>query len=144
MATEMSEHTGLAGQIAGHVEAKEWREAAAAVARAWDEASAFGLRHCPLPGYTDVWVQFKTSGYPFSLRRKWDEAKTDTATLAIILPYVVAWNLTDVDGHPVELPPAGERSIQTVENIEDGLLMWLIREFNTFWFTELLTPRKNS
>jgi len=140
----MSERAGLAGQIAEHVEAKEWREAAAAVARAWDEASPFGVRHCPLPGYTDVWVKFKTSGYPFSLRRKWDEAKTDTATLGLILPYVVEWNLTDVDGQAVDLPAAGERSIETVANIEDALLMWLIREFSVFWFTELLTPRKNS
>ena len=138
MATELSE------QIKEHLDAGEFSEAAAAVARAWDDHSEFGMRHCPLPGWTDVWVQFKTSGYPFKLRRAWDEAKTDEATLAVILPYITAWNLTDVDGQPVELPPVAERTVGLVETIEDALLMWLIREFNIFWFTELLRPRKNS
>ena len=137
MATEMSE------LIKQHVAAGEYSEAAAAVARAWNESGTFGVRHCPLPDFTEVWVQFKTSGYPFGLRRKWDEAKTDAATLDVLLPYVVAWNMADVDGQPVELPPVGARTIETVSNIEDALLMWLIREFTVFWFTELLAPRKN-
>jgi hypothetical protein len=138
MATEMSE------QIVEHLKAGEYSEAAAAVVRAWNEHSTFGVRHCPLPGLTDLWVKFKTSGYPFKLRKQWDAAKTDTATLAVLLPYIVEWNLIDVDGQPVALPDVAERTVETVANIEDALLMWLIREFTVFWFTELLTPRKNS
>ncbi len=137
MATELSE------QITRQLDDQDYVAAATAVAHAWNEASEFGTRHCPLPGYTDRWVKFKTSGYPFGLRRKWDEAKTDAATLTIALKYVAAWNLTGIDGQPVELPADGTRPIELVDNIEDALLMWLIRDFVLFWFTEVLAPRKN-
>jgi len=138
MATEMSE------QVAQHLDAGEFSQAVESIMAAWNERDEFGTRHCPLPGYTDRWVKFKTRGYPFSLRKRWDDAKTDTAIFGLILPYVVDWNLVDVDGQSVPVPTNSVDYLADIGNIEDAVLMWLVREFNLFWFSELLAPRKNS
>ena len=106
-----------------------------------ERVNPFGRATCDQDGYTGVWVQFKTSGYPFGLRRKWDKAKTDEA-LAIVLSYVEAWNLPDISGKVVTLTN-GQRTIDLVDDVEDVLVLWLMRAFSTFWLTELPYPRKN-
>lgn len=139
MATELS----VPARVAQHLEAGEYAEAIHAIVREWNDRSEFGVRHCPMDGHTDRWVKFKTSGYPFGLRRKWDAARSDTETLSLILPYVIEWNLVNLDGQPISLPD-GARPTDLLDDVEDQVLMWLIREFVVFWLGELLQPRKNS
>lgn len=134
--------TELSDQIVKQLGDGDYRAAAAEVAHAWNEHSEFGTRHCPLPGFTDAWVKFKTSGYPFGLRKRWDAA-TVMEQIEIVLRYVADWNLCDLDGKLVELPADGTRPLELADNLEDALLMWLYREFTLFWLTELLAPRKN-
>src|SRR3990167_692448 len=96
--------TELAERIQQNVEAGQWAQAMATLADAWKDASDFGVVPCGLPDYADVWVRFKTSGYPFALRRQWEQANDDQAIYGLVLPRIVAWNVRDVDGNPVELP----------------------------------------
>ncbi len=96
----------------------------------------FGKKFCDVPGYTDCWVQFKTSGYPRKLRREWDAANVEQV-LEIIARYISAQNLRDIDG---QLVSAGA----SLDNVEDGVVAWTIRAFANFWLVELLSPRPNS
>jgi len=137
----------LSEQVRQNVEAGEWARAMTAVAEAWRDASEFGTVTCGLPEYADVWVRFRTSGYPFSLRKQWEQAN-DEGALDLILPRVVAWNLRDVDGLSVDLPE-GERQHALQErtlvfdNVDDALVVWMIRAFFMFWRRDLTGPRKN-
>jgi len=133
----------LSEQIRQQVEAGEWPQAMASLAGAWNEASEFGTVTCSLPDYPGVWVRFATRGYPFSLRRAWEEAKGDDAVLSIILPRILAWSVVDVDGLPLPLPPDGERPTTLLDNIDDAVVIWMIRAFWRFWRIELPVPRKN-
>lgn len=90
-----------------------------------------------------AWVRFRTSGYPRKLRREWDAASPDESAV-ILLRYVEAWSVVDVDGQPVELPAAGGRTAALLDNVEDALVMWLVRSFLRFWLTDLVAPRPNS
>lgn len=136
--------TELSDQVAAAVNEGQYSEAVGLVVRAWNAKSEFGLRHCPEPDHSGVWVRFYTTGYPFSMRKKWDAAKTASETLELVLPHIADWNVTDLNGKPVVLPANGDRPVELVDNVEDSLLMWLIRDFTAFWWTELLLPRKNS
>ena len=102
----------------------------------------FGRAVCDRPEYAGVWVQFKTTGYPRKLRREWDAANAD-ATLAIVLRYVIAWNVRDVDGADVALPD-GERPAALMDNVDEAVIVWLIRAFARFWLVDLTAPRPNS
>ena len=133
----------LSEQIRQSIESGEWSLALSALAGAWGEVSEFGTVYCHLPDYPGVWVRFATRGYPFSLRRTWDEVKGDDAVLSIILPRVTAGNMLDVDGNPISLPPDGERPTTLLDNIDDTVVIWLIRAFWRFWRIELSVPRKN-
>lgn len=100
----------------------------------------FGRKFCDIPGYTDCWVQFKTSGYPRKLRREWDAAKEDSVTWEIIARYIAAWNIKDIDGGAVQ--PSADYAV--VDNLEDAVVVWIVKTFQRFWLVELLTPRPNS
>lgn len=101
-----------------------------------------GLKRCDLPGFEHVWVQFRTSGYPFRLRREWDAAD-GRQTIAIVLRYVEAWNLPDVDGQVVPLPD-GERTLEVIDGVEDRLVPWLVKAFKSAWLFDLTNARPNS
>ncbi len=138
-ATELSE------RIKQHLDAGEWAKAMAELAEAWKAASEFGVMVCDRPEYPGVWVKFQTSGYPFGLRRQWDDLKTDVEALGVILPRVVDWNVTDLAGTPVPLNGDREaaRDAALLDNVDDGLVVWLIHAFTRFWRIELPQPRKN-
>ena len=129
----------LSEQIARHVEAGEWPQAMSALVEAWNESAEFGVVR--MAGPFDVWVRFKTTGYPFRMRREWDAAKTDEATLAIVLPRVVEWNIKDADGKavPVDL----SRGAALLDNVEEPIVVWLIQRFFIFWRRDLVTLRPN-
>lgn len=120
-----------------------------------DDTLPFGWKQHPdLPA---VRVKFKTRGYPFRLRREWQEA-TDAKTLDIVLRYVEEWTLPDMDGVPLPLPPVDERKAPVMmvnkvpvllsppvfDRVEDAIVVWLIRTFAQFWRWELTQPRPNS
>lgn len=141
MGTEMSDQSI---QIAQMITEHDYSGALKMLSELWNAHGEFGLRHCTVAGFEQLWVKYQITGYPFSLRRKWDEAKTDRATLELLLPHVAEWNLTTLDGQALELPDVAERKVELVDNVEDQVLMWMIRDFAAFWLTELLLPRKNS
>jgi len=134
---------------------------------------SFNRKTCELPGLESVWVEYQTRGYPRKLRREWDAAGPDEV-LEIILRYIQAWNLLDLNGLALEVTevrenyreritlsqrkndtslPLAERrkAAQDYEafydalgNVEDSLIVWLIRSFQQFWIYELTQPRKKS
>ena len=99
----------------------------------------FGRKFCDIPGYTDCWVQFKTSGYPRKLRREVDAADA-AGVWAIIARYITASNIRDLDGAAVTLTP----DIDCLDNVEDAVTFWINRAFYNFWLRELVAPRPNS
>ena len=101
----------------------------------------YNLRVCPAPGLESVWVKFATRGYARKLRREWDAAKPDQM-LEIVLRFVEAWSLTDINGAPIPLP-AHPRAADVLDDCEDALVIWLLREFQQFWLYELPNPKKN-
>ena len=104
---------------------------------------AFGLYRCDIPEYPAVWVRFKTTGYPFKLRRQFDDSKNDRETMLLVLPRVEAWSVVDAEG--VVMPPPDECIAQPdrLDDIEEALLYWLVRVFYDFWRVKLILPRKN-
>lgn len=98
-----------------------------------------GKKLCTVPGYEACWVQFATRGYPRKLRREWDESKGGDDTLAMVLRYVEAWHLTDLDGQPVS-----PGDVRALDNVEDAVVIWLTRAFTEFWLRELTAPTPNS
>ena len=136
-ATELSE------RVRELAERNEYTEAMYAIASAWQEASPPNLRICTLPEYPGVWAKFRLTGYPYAMRRELREAQSETdydATLTIILRYVVEWNLLDVHGNIIPLPP--QRDFTLLAEADEGLVVWLIRQFYRYR-GELLSPGKN-
>ena len=132
----------LSERIGGLVRENMFAEAAAELARAWREASAFGTRRCDLPEYPDVFVRFRARGYPFRLRQQWVDEADAGALIELILPRVEEWNLTDVSGLAIALPN-GERKAVILDEVDTPLVLWLIREFSQFLLIEMVSPRKN-
>ncbi len=99
----------------------------------------FGKKFCDVPGYTDCWVQFKTSGYPRKLRREVDAADA-AGVWAIIARYISASNLRDLDGGVVTL----RADMACLDDVEDAVTIWINRAFYGFWLRELTAPRPNS
>ena len=102
---------------------------------------SFNRKACEVEGFESLWVEFKTSGYPRKLRKEWDEAESD-GVLSIILRYVKDWNLAGIDGKSITLTL--ERPASLLDEVEDAVVVWLIRAFQSFWLWELPQPRKNS
>ena len=88
-----------------------------------------GTRKSPIAEYPDVWVQFKASGYPFSLTRTLDKSKDALETMRIVLSYVIAWNMTDIEGRVIELPVNGARGPEILDNVDEALTTWVIKAF---------------
>mgnify|MGYP003394147071 CR=1 FL=1 len=107
------------------------------------EISELGKIICDRPGYESVWVRFKTRGYPFRLRDEWRETN-DVGALALILRYVVEWNLPDMDGNAITLPSESPRSPSILDNVEETLIVWFIGAFAQFWRVGLPSAEKNS
>lgn len=134
MANSVSE---LSGQATAAIDAGEWGKAATLVAAAWRENSPPGFRPCSLPDYPDVWVRYKARGYPYSLRRKWQEAAGEVEILELTLPYIEAWSLTGADSQPVALPD-GARTAALLDAVDIALVFWLVRDFGR-WIMQDLT-----
>ena len=132
----------LSGRVKDLIEAGDYPAAAAELGAAWRERAGTETRPCPLPEFPGVWVRFKASGYPFSLRRQWLESRDDRELLAIILRYLEEWNVPDVAGAALVLP-AGDREAKLLDNTEISLVSWLIREFSVFLLNDLVRPPKN-
>lgn len=135
-ASELSERIGnLVGE-------NMLAEAAAEIARARREASPFGTRHCDLPEHPGVSVRFAATGYPFKLRRQWTDEDDASGLIELMLPHILEWSLSGLDGQPIPLP-AGERKATLLDDVDLPLVTWLIREFSQFILIDLVSPRKN-
>lgn len=106
-------------------------------------AETFGRYECEAqPG---TWVQFRTSGYPFKLRKQWRDVFKEAEVLEFVLKYVADWSLKTVDGTPVVLPPApGERKAALVDDVENVVVAWLVSIFGTWLMGDSVRPPKNS
>lgn len=76
----------------------------------------------------DVWVEFREDRWTFGDRRKISESFSDSVTMGIILGYVDAWNVKDINGKDIEL--GKERGIEVLDNVEDDIVVWLV----SAWF----------
>lgn len=99
----------------------------------------FGKKTCDVPGYTDCWVTFKTSGYPRKLRAEWQAADNE-ATWAIVTRYATDWHLRDLNNQDVPFAT----DYHAVDLVEDAVIAWVIRAFSRLWLVELTAPRPNS
>lgn len=108
------------------------------------EEKEFGKVDCDLSEYPGVWVKFKTRGYPFKLRQQWRDAKDDAEIASITLRYIEAWGLVDIDGKDVPLPATKDRPYDLLADVEDALVVWMVREFKKFWQFDLVSARPNS
>lgn len=82
---------------------------------------------CPIEGYKDCWIEYRSEPWPFKDRRRILETTSDIATLELMLSYMTGWSLKDVDGKPI---PFGQ-TIETLDNADDTrLIPWII----TSWF----------
>ncbi len=89
-----------------------------------------GTIKCPIDEFPDVWAQFKTSGYPFSPSKTLDEPRAAEISLEIILRYVVAWRIIDIDGNEVSLPDeVSARQASMMDNVDEVLATWLVKAF---------------
>jgi hypothetical protein len=139
---ESTELSAIARLVGAFIESGDWQSAANELAQGWHADIDLGLRHCVTqPEYPDLWVRFKTRGYPFRMLREWDRLDLD-ASVEKMLSYVEEWNLVDHDGNAVALDD--ERKVTLLDNVEDKVVAWLIGDFIRFWQRDLRTPRKNS
>ncbi len=76
----------------------------------------------------NAWVEFKATGYPFSLRKKLAEAKDDTAVLEIVLGYIVALDLPTLDGKRLTIA----HSIDDLANVDEQICVNIIWKFYDF------------
>jgi hypothetical protein len=60
---------------------------------------------CDRPDYKGAWIEFRDDRWRYGDRNKILNSVSDQDTLEIILGYVTAWNLTDVDGKKVKFEP---------------------------------------
>lgn len=74
---------------------------------------------CELPGH-EVWVEFRQDKWRFGDRRAVREAASDAEWLGVVLPYVTAWSLTDVDGAPAQ------PTVAAMDEVDDDLVCWLL------------------
>ena len=108
-------------------------------------AEKFGHYACDRAGFENVWVQFKPSGYPFGLRRRWLADTNEVTTIETVLGYVQAWNVSALSGTPVTLPLNGDmRLVALVDQVDIAIVTWLIQSFATWLLRDVGRPPKNS
>ena len=103
----------------------------------------FGYYACDRAGFESVWVQFKPSGYPFGLRRKWLADQNEKSTIETVLGCIAAWHMPDVNGAAVMLPD-GPRLVDLVDAVDIAVITWLIQIFATWLLRDVGRPPKNS
>jgi hypothetical protein len=79
---------------------------------------------CDIAGQESRWVEFRSDRWPFKDRRRVLES-FQVEALEVILSYITAWDLIDVDGAVV-----GAVSLAALDNVDDLIVDWLVRA----WF----------
>ena len=143
MENQSTELSVIGSSVNDAVARGEYGEAMTLLAASWREAEPVGFRPCTLAEWPDIWVRFRVRGYPYSLARRW-LAMNERDTVETVLSYIEEWNLTDYNNAPILLPD-GERKLELLDDLEDQLVAWLVREFTIFWQRDLRSGgRKNS
>lgn len=135
--------TELSGQIKKLIASNDWGEAARLLAQEWNDVSEFGVYHCEFPEQPEAMLKFKTTGYPFKLRRQWDETNDAVEILKLILPHVDRWTMRGASGEELPAPAECLDDVAKLDDLEEALVGWLVRSFREFWLVKLLAPRKN-
>lgn len=79
-------------------------------------------------GDENSWVEFKAQGYPFRLRKDLHEASDDEAVLKLVIPYIVACNISKIDGGTL----TKIESIDDLYSIDEKLALNIIWSFYDF------------
>jgi len=93
---------------------------------------------CDLPDHGSLWAEFRGDKWTFGDRRAVNESVSDLDWLAVVLGYVTAWNLTDVDGASVE------PKTSAIDRVEDDLIAWLLSAWLKARSERSALPRKPS
>ncbi len=87
-------------------------------------------------GDNEAWVEFKASGYPFSLRKQLKEAGDDEAVIEIICKYVDSCELPTLDGKKL----TSFSTKADLQNVDEKLVADIIWKFYDFRAERLREP----
>jgi hypothetical protein len=80
---------------------------------------------CPHEEWKEVWIDYRDKRWPFGDRHKMTNVTSDVDGLEIVLGYIEAWNMIDVDGESVELDK--EKGMELFFNLDDShIITWII------------------
>lgn len=91
-----------------------------------------------LNGDENIWVVFKTSGYPFRLSRQLKEATRENEILDTILPYIIACKLPRVDGTLLESETLSNKEL--LDEVDEQIVVAIIRAFYEFRQERMYQP----
>ena len=87
-------------------------------------------------GDNEAWVEFKPSGYPFSLRKQLKEAGDDESVIEIICKYVASCELPTLDGKMLN----SFSNKADLQNVDEKLVADIIWKFYDFRAERLREP----
>ena len=104
-----------------------------------------GIRiECSVEGYTECWIDYREDKWIFKDRNEILNATSDLRTMEIILSYVEAWNLIDVNGKAVKLPEK-KRKVSLFDYLDDQLIIpWLIGSWFEARISRATLPKETS
>ena len=87
-------------------------------------------------GDHEAWVEFKPSGYPFSLRKQLRDATDDEAVIDIIAKYVESCELPLIDGGKL----TSFATKADLQNVDEKIVMDIVWKFYDFRAERLREP----
>ena len=104
-----------------------------------------GIRiECTAEGYTECWIRYREDKWIFKDRNDILNSTSDLNTMEIILSYVEAWSLVDVDGNEVKLPTKKKRDISLFDYLDDQLIIpWIIGSWFEARISRAALPKEN-
>lgn len=71
------------------------------------------------PGLQGAWIDFRDDKWRFGDRNKILNSSSDLDTLTIVLDYIVAWDLKDVDGKKIKFEPTVTETVGEGDDAEE-------------------------
>lgn len=84
----------------------------------------------------DAWVEFKSSGYPFKLRKQLKEARDDESVIAILVPFIDKCHIPVIGGDAL----TKITGIDDLADVEEKITAQLIYAFYDFRGERLSEP----
>ena len=100
---------------------------------------------CSVEGYTECWIEYREDKWIFKDRNEILNSTSDLNTMEIILSYIEAWNLTDVNGSEVVLPTKKKRKVSLFDYLDDQLIIpWIIGSWFEARISRAALPKESS